>query len=793
MLPSILLSDEEKSTAIKESDVARKLEEHDKITGNNEEDMILEVVDRLEDEMDHPYEELVPLELKLALEDKVFGWSHLSSEILGHVFFTVGAFFVCWNALRLIQQIIGVQSLSDDFLYNLNLLCSIAAAVSAFRMVRRRTKIWFRAAYGSKAYRADEKRRSREVAKTDKTTLLGRIRQRRDAYLHRGIIKKLKTAEERFQRKLSKKSASPTSVTFNSDSAYLSSTDESGDEIIRPKRRPSFQTFPTYATKSLENDQVSFPKINLVPYSHGGFFGAAPFMLANADWVSILRHLMPDVYVEISRRAEYAAAPKLIHWAENNPVVAAFGTAHELENSGQLVNLEWDVFLDPHLVKRVEVCLEQKENFLSSIGEVDGIALSQEQKSILHFLDEELQKRVDQLVDETLIAHGSLPQLIMEQTGFAKHYNFSRVKRTRRTLGGGMFVRRWLAVYAEALRLGVCLGHIPMESQTGRIIKTEDSNEELSTRARTLSDQTEYATYIDATPMASAETPMSKCVGKEISPGNEEAPGGNSADSIATSLVALSSSKCPNTNLKDSIRLIRKITKKRQPVGLILDIKSRHVSKKVWAIVVEKLRKAGARVEGVASFTVDEIRDISKFCSRNVKEVVFCHSAGDMQQGCHDGRIRPGDTVFFNAGSLLWDAPPFNTKLVKERLCSKFDARVAMKKYELMPFGKCVRGSVRSVDPSTVQAYQKKLDLSIGVYVQEFSIDESALSLLVQFCNDFMDIYCLGLSWGGLNGVTVKGIKPGRFTKTDGFWNQRYAGVKWDSSLNANMLSNYKQ
>ena len=47
-----------------------------------------------------------------------------------------------------------------------------------------------------------------------------------------------------------------------------------------------------------------------------GFFGAAPFMLTNPHWIAILRILMPDVYVEISRRASYAPAPRLIHWAE---------------------------------------------------------------------------------------------------------------------------------------------------------------------------------------------------------------------------------------------------------------------------------------------------------------------------------------------------------------------------------------------------------------------------------------------------------------------------------------------
>lgn len=80
----------------------------------------------------------------------------------------------------------------------------------------------------------------------------------------------------------------------------------------------------------------------------------------------ILRKLMPDVYVEISRRILNAPAQKLVHWAENNPGVAAYGMANVLENNGTLVNLEWDVSPDPQLVRRVELVLEQLVNLNSA-------------------------------------------------------------------------------------------------------------------------------------------------------------------------------------------------------------------------------------------------------------------------------------------------------------------------------------------------------------------------------------------------------------------------------------------
>jgi len=97
--------------------------------------------------------------------------------------------------------------------------------------------------------------------------------------------------------------------------------------------RFSGHTMPASVMQSVLQDQIRFKHglLQNVSYAHGGYFGAAPFMLANPHWINILRRLMPDVYVEISQRVIHAPIPKLIHWAENNPVMAAYGTAHDLE------------------------------------------------------------------------------------------------------------------------------------------------------------------------------------------------------------------------------------------------------------------------------------------------------------------------------------------------------------------------------------------------------------------------------------------------------------------------------
>lgn len=684
------------------------------------EEKILNVVDRFEDEWDgHTYEEIVPLDIKLALEETVFGWSHLCSEFIGYFVFTFGAYAITYVCLYHFTQ--------TPRLTWVRWMLSLFAGWSSFRMVRRRRKVWFRAAYGTKEYRDDEDRRRLEVAEADKASWLGRIRSNRR---RKKLAKQLSRAETSFSRhheqRLLKALAEP--ETYDSDA-------NSPD-----RRRLSFRTDPVPVMVSIKHDQITFSEpICRVPYAHGSYFGAAPFLLANPHWISVLRRLMPDVYVEISRRVG-AESQKLIHWAENNPVVAAYGTAQDLEYNGSIPTLEWDIFLDPALVRRVEIAMRARQEFLEDVlpqyasakpyekvAESAKPVLSRSQYNILRYYEKELVTRVQLLVDEMLIAHGSLTQLIIEQTGFGKHYNYSRVKRTRRTLGGGIYARHWMAVYAESLRIGL------------------------------LGDSMEQSGELH---------------------------------SDLTSLDTHRVSACPNTTVSASVTIANSIAKDDNGIGLLLDLKSRHVPKPVLGCVVDCIRDAGIRMDGVGTFYSQDIRGVSDYCCEPVKEILYFHSAGDFQVACHQGRIRMGDAVFFNAGSLLWQPNRLlDTSALIGRLynncCQSFDPDAVKRNYHLLPnavtSGSSGSGAV-ILTSSTIEAYKKRFNLSIGMYVQEFAIDEAAVEVLVRLVNGSPHVYDLGLSWGGVNGVTVRGIKPGRFTSTDGFWNQRYIGAAWDSS-----------
>lgn len=938
-------------------------------------DTFLSTLDKFEDEFDQQaYEELIPLNIRMALENQIFGWNHLYSATLGHVLMPLASYALTywiisilglkgigtecnpaytWNCT--IHKVYEYASHKEEYKPILKLsmasfgfirvALALWSAFSSFRTIRRRRKVWLH--HQATEYFRNNSTAHLDMEQVDRETLLGKLRnrasRRKKRILNRRIMRKIEKAQGRFERRdrkrrefhdgsveyegdhhrrvqlLSQRGGAVTrkktddenlDVFVDHDNAHdaadedysgsgmapLESSDTDAffvnyqlykrtgkEEHERDHAEDTSQahfyghTMPAFAMQSIAQDQMGFQNglIQNVAYAHGGFFGAAPFMLANPHWINILRQLMPDVYVEISRRVVHTPVPQLIHWAENNPVVAAYGTAHELEYFGKVPTLEWDVFLDPHLVQRVEVVLEARDSFLQGLAiqskriqtalshkraerrytdKMENIAAlldSEDEKKILHFYNTEIDKRVLLLLEHILIAHGNLSQLALEQTGYLKRYNFSRVKHTRRTLGGGIYLKHWILTYAEALK---------MSTQLDEDLLGDEDNSVHSNETPTVSAPSSLV----ASPIREAEaTPCMSpkherrddliLTGRDYtsptlkrrhrlnsdSPTNEESSqskpaSGNTSPSKqggmqeSTSFEDLTMAATSLSSISESMNTLKRITDCDAPLGLILDLKSRHVPMHVWSLVLDALRSMGARVEGVASFYQEDIRDMSKYCIAPVKEIMFLHSAGDLQKACHDGLIRRGDSVFFNAGSLFWNYPCGRKRslanLVGNICMLQFDAEEYKKNYKFQPYARVYNPRTTSNEAkpnnkyegseteynsetnalmpsqsdesdddnhikyfegrsSTIQQYKDHFNISIGLYVQEFAIDEKSMDLLVKFVNKYSNVYDLGFSWGGVNGVTVRGIQPGRFTSTDGLWNQRYVGERWDENL----------
>jgi len=430
--------------------------------------------------------------------------------------------------------------------------------------------------------------------------------------------------------------------------------------------------------------------VDRIPYVHGSYASAAPLMVYNKKWMQILRRLMPANHadaMEILREAEEALArrsnndqqmARLMKWAENNPVVAAFGVLNSNSGTDETIVptdrssrvssrsnrrlrrmkksskgqakavpvLEWDVFLDPTLVKKVDAAINAAEQI-----QYDCDSDYQDQIAA----DIEVDRQVGRLINRMMLAHGSASHLVSEALGVASQYNFTKLveqgesqrmyrrkeseKKWKRSglhfsrngmdLGGktwvvreqahealmnfdshrrsviagkasakpaGIFVERWLALFLKALHIAKATeGDLPF----GRFFIEDDES----------MPQVEPEADKTRPPMCG----MFLCLGIAD-------PNAAKVDHAKTSMAVTAG------QIEETLG---------SPLRVILDLKSRRVPARVWARVIDNMRSRGIIVEGLGSFDIDELRSVRELCASNVKEVRFFHSAGDLQKACH--------------------------------------------------------------------------------------------------------------------------------------------------------------
>ncbi len=284
---------------------------------------------------------------------------------------------------------------------------------------------------------------------------------------------------------------------------------------------------------------------------------------------------------------------------------------------------------------------------------------------------EETNRALDRrLVDTMIIAHGNTKDTIDEALG-SPQYN--DVKRTRKTGMGGATTGAWMDLFGRALR-----------------IATADNPDELMTKMRREArrtdedDQSLYQTF---------ERQM---------------------------------------GFREVIDLYKQ-TFGKETFSVLLDVKSRNAKPHILRKVIRELNRRGVHVYGVGTFTFSELDNLDE-----VNQIVggkdmgaahgikFFHGIGNLQTACTDGEVLEGDTVMFNAGSILdsvdWDAddPDTDDEEIEEII-------------------------------RNLAEFKNAYRFHLGLYIQEGATDQRAARKITMFSNQHADIFDLGFGWGGIS------------------------------------------
>lgn len=430
-------------------------------------------------------------------------------------------------------------------------------------------------------------------------------------------------------------------------------------------------------------------------YAHGAFMGAARQMVNNSQWNGILQTLMPDVHADVQGVTDES---DLISMFENNPVMAAYGMlrtrqldqTQEAGRTDRVQNMqafEWDVFLDPDIVRAYSVAFNNATE---------------------RALDEKL-------VDTMIIAHGTQGQTILENTVGVSQYK--AVKQTRKTNLGGTRPGAWMDIFERAIRIAKADNSDELMADMGRKTRLTDER-----------DQSLFQTF------------------KEEEKNKEE-----------------------KKSFRDVIDRYRE-TFGKKTFSVLLDLKSRNAQPWVLCRLIRELNRRGVHVYGVGTFAFSQLDNLAELNQRvdgqdmgAPRGIKFFHGIGNLQKACVEGRVFAGDTVMFNAGSILdsagWDADGPDTTNAK------------------------IETIIRQLGE-----FKNTYRFHLGLYVQEGSAsvilkhwtgaDQRAVHKITEFSNRHSAIFDLGFAWGGISNE-MGSVRSGN----TGIGSQSLLSQEWDGDV----------
>lgn len=317
--------------------------------------------------------------------------------------------------------------------------------------------------------------------------------------------------------------------------------------------------------------------------------------------------------------------------------------------------------------------------------------------------EEERNRLAHRMVDEMIIAHGTPTQTFRENIMGWRQYD--NVKGTRKSDSGGVRPGAWMDLFGRALQLA--------EDPDWEKKAAEYEDPILHPRVNDPDDQAAHQTF---------ETHLT---------------------------------------FQKVIELYKGMFGK-ETFSVLLDIKSRDASPTILMALIRDLNGRGVHVYGVGSFKHSELAGISGMTQLvdgkvygGPTQIKFYHLAGDLQADCLKNQVAEGDTVMFNAGSLI--------------------------SYSSFATGPGTKASyaIKNDVVDQLQRYKQHYGFHLGVYVQENDIDDRAATLITELTNTRPDIFDMGFAWGGLSGQAASDIEPTWRHATTGEYNQTLPGTQW--------------
>lgn len=458
-------------------------------------------------------------------------------------------------------------------------------------------------------------------------------------------------------------------------------------------------------------------------YAHGGFMGAAPQMLADSKWKRILQVLMPDVYAQATALFTTSVITGL------SPI----------EQSDRI-----KMFENNPVTAAYGMYQTQQLDINNTNGKSDRIEHMEAFEWDAWFPDDAVSafQYYDRIENSEESNHRS-PSTLMEIIG-TSIYNSKE----------------------EAIA-GVVDNMLIAHGATGETVKENKARGLLGSQYSNVRE-TEKTDFGGTLPGAWMDI-FGKALEMATTDNWEELANQHqqSERHSSDSDKAIDQTFVQQKSFQEVISLYKSIFGK-DTFSVLLDIKSRSASSKLLGAVIQELNKRGVHVYGVGTFEFDEIAGLSQIpqiiegedsCDvyPGTKEIKFFHYSGELQSACQDGEIMQGDHVMFNVGSLI--------------------------DYKSVRFGGSKKASYQ-IKEDTVQQiadYKQIFGFRLGVYVQEFDIDNKAANMITELVNDKADVFDLGFSWGGISGETAAGIEPSLTDGTVGTSTQGTVGEHWDT------------